>query len=676
MPTTGTTRRAPGRFWSWAILALVLIAHAVLSFRLFPSWGALTDGEQPVIVSDHAIHLYHGALGARFAREQATTWGFDPFFMAGYPETPVWDSSSNLSIAFQFAAGGRYSPRAYKLGLFACTLLAVAVLPAGAFAAGLGRAEAAATGALGLVVFWAGMPLVLWRTGLFAFVAASAALGAFLGLILRFDRRPSPGRWWAVASAGAALLFVHVTAPVLISGAAVGYAGAVARRWQDRRRRLVALTIGAAAAVAVNAFWLVPLWRFRGIRTGAFPFLTPDSPWYVWSFLWNNPVDGRLVLALLGLGLGGLAAWWAEGERCRALVFGGAAAVFLGLCAFGGSWSVTRSLEPFRFFASLALLLTVPAGSGLARAADWISRLAGGGRRGAALAVSAGAAAVVAAGFASPETVLLTARRLAQDRPLVVGLRPADRALVRWLKAETDVSARVLFEDQLRLLESTDVESTHWTPLLPILLGPEGRAFLGGLYQTAFIAHHKAASFGDYVLGGRRIDAWTPAEFSDYCDRYNVGWVVCWSPLSRFCVDRLPTARRLTTLPRPATPGREIMPDATQWRAIAALAGRQVADRYLSEGVNRYQVYRVDRPHSYFLQGRGLVTSFAPNRVVLSHLTADPTGSAVLSLHWLDTWKTAPPLPLSPFPVPGDPVPFVRINLERPVSRVVLYNGY
>ena len=38
---------------------------------------------------DHAIHEYHCALGARFLGERGTTWGFDPFFMAGYPETPV-----------------------------------------------------------------------------------------------------------------------------------------------------------------------------------------------------------------------------------------------------------------------------------------------------------------------------------------------------------------------------------------------------------------------------------------------------------------------------------------------------------------------------------------------------------------------------------------------------------
>ena len=58
--------------------------------------------------------------------------------------------------------------------------------------------------------------------------------------------------------------------------------------------------------------------------------------------------------------------------------------------------------------------------------------------------------------------------------------------------------------------------------------------FVGGLYQTAFIQHHKMAAFGDFKLGDRPIDEWSPAEFADYAGRYNVGWVACWSPLSRY----------------------------------------------------------------------------------------------------------------------------------------------
>jgi hypothetical protein len=237
----------------------------------------------------------------------------------------------------------------------------------------------------------------------------------------------------------------------------------------------------------------------------------------------------------------------------------------------------------------------------------------------------------------------------------------------------------VLFEDQLRLLEATDPESTHWTPLLPVLLAQQGRprAFVGGLYQTAFIAHHRAASFGDYALGGRRVDAWPAEELAGYCDRYNVGWVVCWSPLSRFVFDQFPLARRVGALDRPASPGREVMRDETQWRAIARVAGAGVATRYLDEGVNRYALYRVERPRSYFLEGRGEVASFGYNRVELADLEPDPaTGEATVSLHWLDTWRIEPPLPVEAVAVRGDPVPFVRLKLDRPRRRVVLFNGY
>src|SRR5581483_10075426 len=83
------------------VLALLFVVHGVQAIRLFPTPRALLDNDHPVLIVDHAIHLYHGALGSRFFREHAITWGYDPFFMAGYPETPVWDSSSNPSILFQ-----------------------------------------------------------------------------------------------------------------------------------------------------------------------------------------------------------------------------------------------------------------------------------------------------------------------------------------------------------------------------------------------------------------------------------------------------------------------------------------------------------------------------------------------------------------------------------------------
>ncbi len=658
------------------VLGLALLVHCALSVRLFPSWASLVDGERPVITVDHAIHLYHGALGARFAREHLTTWGYDPFFMAGYPETPIWDSSSNLAIAFELAAGGRYSPRAYKLGLFACTLLIVPLLVLGARGAGLSTRESAVTAIVGTAVFWLGVPATLWRTGLFAFVTASAASGAVLALLLRFDERPTRRRWLALLGAGALFLFAHVTAPVLLLGGALGYLGGVALRWRARRRRLAALLLAVLGAAGLNAFWLVPLWRFSAIRAPTFVFMTQDSFRAFLSLLLAKRLDGTIALTMILLGTGGILSWWREGRRLRAVVFGATATLFLALCSLGGSWSVTRVLEPVRFLASFDLILTIPAGSFLARGSSWIARMAGGGMRGA-VAVSALAASIAAAAWlGAPKVVAVGADQMFGRHPLVVGLRPEDHALLDLIRAKTDPSARILFEDQLRLLETTDAESAHWTPLLPLLLAPDQRAFVGGLYHSAFIQHNHHASFGDFSLGGRYISLWTNRELSLYFEQYNIGWVICWSPLSRYTFDFLPGAHRIAEVPRAATPGREIMADENVFRAIATRGGQALAYKYLREGVNHYVLYRLDQPHSYFLSGQGKVRSMDDNRIELTDLAPSPQGDVVLSLHWLDTWRTDPPRPISPAHSPGDPIPFIGIKLDGPIPRLILYNHY
>ncbi len=182
------------------------------------------------------------------------------------------------------------------------------------------------------------------------------------------------------------------------------------------------------------------------------------------------------------------------------------------------------------------------------------------------------------------------------------------------------------------------------------------------------------AAFGDFQLGDRPIDEWTSAEIAAYADRYNLGWVVCWSPLSRFTFDRLPGAVRVGTLPRYATPGRPPANNERERTAITRRAGLDVARRYIVEGESAYAVYRLDRPHSYFLRGEGGSSPSRPNRVELADVEPDADGVAVLSLHWLDTWRADPPTPIRPEPMPPDPVPFVRIETRTPLPRLVIAN--
>jgi len=675
--TPPSTNLNPGRarpFGAWLVLAAVFAAHATQAAWLFPSVGSIFDPATPVVVVDHAIHEYHGALGARFAREAGTTWGYDPFFMAGYPETPVWDSSSNPSILFNLLGGagaGDYRP--YKVGLFAASLLGLVAIAAGGSAAGLRAGEVAAATALAWLYFWGGFPNSLWRSGLFAFVSASSGVGLLLGLCVLFDRRPTRGVWLALTVVGSGLFFVHVTAPILAGGGAVAFYATVARR---HGRRWHAGVIGAAGVTAAsNLFWLVPLWRFREIRVGSGYFMTTNSARFLFDYYLEPSVDSRLGLVLLGAGAVGLIAWWSDGRRPAAAAYGGSIAVLVLLTGFGSLWGPTQTLEPLRFRVSFCLLLAVPAGSALVRGSARLAKAIGGGRRGR---IVTGLALLVVIGIwgTNDSRVFRTSwTSLVVRRPLVVGVPDEGRSLVDWLRANTDISARILFEDQLRLLEGTDPESVHWTPLLPSLLGGDARLFLGGVYQMAFIEHNQIAAFGDFTLGNRPIDEWSSAEVAAYADRYNVGWVACWSPLSRFWFDRYPGARRVATLPRHATPGRPVSTNEHEWRAMFRRAGLEVARRYMVEGEGTYAIYRLARPHAYFLRGSGRIVSVAPNRVELADVEPDG-GAAILSLHWLDTWRSDPPVTLGPEPMPPDPVDFVRIEAPGRIPRLVLSNGY
>ncbi len=676
-PKTPRTVSAPasGRRWGIFLLVIILTGHTWLASRLFPSWASIIDPRTPVVVVDHAIHEYHGSLGAQFLAQTGTSWGYDPYFMAGYPETPVWDSSSNLAIIFNLlGGGGETSFRGYKVGLCATLILALVAVAVAVRLVGDGWATAAlATGLVG-GYFWVGYPISLWRSGLFAFLTAAIGTPLLLALCVRFDRKPTWQGWVALGGVASGLFFCHVTTPIMVGPGALAFYLLVARR--HGRRWHMAILGAVGFTVLVNLVWLVPLWRFRGLRVGSGFFMTTTSYRFLFDYYLSRSVDSRLGLVLLMLGSAGIMGWWFSGRRPAAVAFGGSVAALIWLTGFGSFWEVTKVLEPLRFRVAFCYLLAVPAASGLMIGSMTLARWLRGGVGGWAMVVGAWIMVLGTWGYLEPTFFWVVKSWLLQDRPFVVGYPPQTAPLVDWLRRETDLSARVLFEDQLRLLEGTDAESTHWTPLLPGLLAPDDRLFIGGLYQTAFIQHHQQASFGDFHLGDRSIDEWTSAELARFTEQYNVGWVVCWSPLSRFVFDHLAGATRVKTLPRFATPGRPPANNDYERTAIIRLGGVRLAQKYILEGESTYAVYRLTRPHSYFLRGKGRVVAVAPNRIELADIEPDATGVAVLSMHWLDTFRADPPATIGPEPAPPDPVPFLRIETKQPIPHLVLRNKY
>src|SRR5262249_3431282 len=120
------------------------------------------------------------------------------------------------------------------------------------------------------------------------------------------------------------------------------------------------------------------------------------------------------------------------------------------------------------------------------------------------------------------EPLASLALRCSGTTPFAIGIGSDREAVVATLSTHTSAEARILWEDR-----PGQSITGRWTALLPILTD---RAFLGGLDANAGIEHEQTLRFAQQQLAGRWLRDWKDVELDDFFRRYNVGWVVCWSP--------------------------------------------------------------------------------------------------------------------------------------------------
>src|SRR5262249_18819050 len=203
-------------------------------------------------------------------------------------------------------------------------------------------------------------------------------------------------------------------------------------------------------------------------------------------------------------------------------------------------------------------------------------------------------------------------------------------AVVEALRAQTSADARILWEDR-----AAPAAAPRWSPLLPVLTR---RPFVGGLDPEATI-EHAYAGFTDQVLAGRPLKEWGDAELADFCRRYNIGWVVCWSPGA---VERF-----------------------RAWKAAAP-----VADLH-DQGPGC--LFRLERPASFTLRGQARWLYADCQHIALGDVVPDEGGEVVLSLHYQAGMEASPQrVQVERELDPDDPIPFVRLRLPGPVARVTL----
>jgi hypothetical protein len=611
----------------WLPVMFGLVAgQAWLTLGLFGperTAAALLD-DRPVLSGRHPLHLYHGYLGARALLTQGSLSSYDPSFFAGYPKTPVFDAGSRPAEIALALAGGSYRPAVYKLGL---ALLCAAVpwlVMAGARGAGLSRVAACLAGALACLVWWGRPCRDALEAGDVDLLLAGVLAVAHTGQLLRYHRAPGPRGLFGAALTGFLAWLAHplipalLLVPFLIYYLSIGARHALA--WH------VVLLGSLAVAVAANSFWLidwVDYWWIRLPLQSEGPLLKHRTFQTVWDApLWGTPADRALACFLAVAAIAGIVRANETCCRATARLFGLATFGFLVLAIGGiasetvGRFGTAQLLVPGLVFAA------VPAAFGVAGVLGFVRRWTGVGGAGIVLGGAVAALVVFAPAYTAE-----WAGRLRGPEPLQIGLDADREAVCRALQEHTTTEARVLWEDR-----GGTRQGSRWTALLPLLTG---RAFIGGLDPEAGI-EHVAAGLTDQAFAGRALDAWSDAELRDYCERYNVGWVVCWSETAR---------RRFKS-----------------WNETEAVADLR------DDGAGT--LFHVRRQPSFTLTGKARVLSADAGGIVLGDVVPHD-GKVVLSLHY-QTGLTAAPARVSVEQEidPFDPIGFVRLRMKEPVAPV------
>lgn len=606
--------RPPGLLAGFALLVLL---HAYLALAAFASPGDLLSA-RPIFNVDWSSQYYWSFAAVRLLETSGRLWGFDPYYMAGYPLGFVFNSSLPVQLLSTLLPG---VPLGAGIKLF--YLLSVLSVPVLLYAAlrnfSLDPLPALAGAALGTTYYWLAEPGLFAQWGM---LSGSFLLVFFLWPLSLWQRwletRESRALLLSLAALPAAFL-IHKTAFVLLP---LPMLLALAARGTTDKKNWAALIGLGLATLAANLWWLVPFARFLPFKTEdpATTFFQNDD-WLRWAKdLFPGQAYFGLALGrdlLFGLGLYGLL----REKAARAVL---PALVFFGLLAYFGSHVETlRHLQPYRYISAFFLLLTVPAAFGLGR----LYR--------AATARQQRLGRFAVAGFVA---LLITLHFLPNYRlfyyaaPLRSTLDGPTAALHAWLEKHTDRSGRILIEDN-NLWEGKQrtYGGARYPGLLPALLQ---RECIGGPLPNAFILHHRV-DFSDGRLGGRLLANYSDDLLLKTLDLYNIRWIVSWSAAAGERFDALAPA---------------VFP-AAEFGGLRVFVVKSTAD--------------------FFWQGRGRVRADF-DRIELEGLVPED-GRVVIKYHYLEGFRSRPAAQLVRVPVADDPIGFLGI-LNPPPQLELVYD--
>ena len=594
--------------------------------------GLLADpaklASEPIRSLDYAAHFYSAVRAADHLRTSGRLWGYDPFWMVGYPQGFVALIDDKLFCLLLLMAPRGWEALVFNAGVLA-TLLAVPwLIYAAAGTAGLDpRERSGAALAAVVATFCVPASVLFWSWGGLSFFFASVlAVPVTLVLASTLSQESLGSRRGVMASLAAMLTaFTHPVAAGIIAMGLVPVLWSGERPLSHRLRDFVIL--GALLGIT-----MLPIFEAIAWLRGPLRFSHPgaheafrgglrqlERDWWTYLFDTTSRRDGAGGLLVIVP----FAVWGAlsirrqhAGERPtrrnppiveQATLI---AALGCAATAYAASSFFERSvsLQPYRFIIPMAFFACIPAGVGIARF-----------RRSLAAGRVISWVAVVAAGW----VVANAGRGLAPMLVLGHGRDPAEVELATFLERDTSEEDRVLVESRATPLWVEGplrraILSARFA-LMPMTIR---REFVGWSGVEPFAAH-RYARFDGELFFGQRFGGLSEDAFAAALGRYAISWVVGCDSAT------LATLKRFSAL--------------LEDTASAADC----------------RIFRVRSPQrSRFLEGSGHVTADV-DRIEVKDAAGD---RVVLKYHWVPMLRTDPPLPIEEAHESGMPVGFIAVR--------------
>ena len=614
------------------VLVLLIGLHLLRSILLFPNLAAITN-QHPVFSDDYSYHFYYSILGSRFLTNHYTTWGYDPYFMAGYPKTILSDPSNKITEIF-IALFSFVSPAVvFKMTL----LLTIMIVPILIYYTCKNMELTAGQSTLGVLLgiahWWLGTTSATISSGLFAFICVSYLCPFIYSAFYRFFQWKEFRTGLLITIIVPLTFLLHPTTPVILMTPLLALYLCYLKRLNKSIHFTLLLIF--VLTLVVNSFWLLPFLEFRHYRTTSSQFFQASGlAVFISDYFTKNQ---NTELLLLVFGTLGLYLWRMKQEYLKYISLGGTVIFLLLLSYFGNLFDLTADLQPARFKIPLNSFLVVPAAYGI-----WWSAITIKDRyaRKELLIVISLLLIMLIPLFASKIYVVAFAFRAKPNgRPFNTSLHPGNKALVKWVLEKTTKEGRILIEDsgffdtqrKDRNPWGHQFYLTHFPALLPYYTK---REFIGGPYPYSLIRHH-FAEFHDAILFKKEIGTLSLSELKQYFDLYNIKWIICWSEKSQAFFNKYP---------------------------YYLLKDNRVA---------KFHTYIVNRTPSFFYNGEGEIISDY-NKLKLTRIKSD--GEIIIKYHWLKNFKTDPPRTIEKVFLMDDPIGFIKIL--NPPSSLLIYNAY